>query len=122
MLSKTRHRSLPHPRGLLRLRSGADRQILIGLGDAQRIEVRRGHRIVIVLPGVDNDRFASARDARAVHRCEFREVRSRANDVKNLQGGSLRVNRYKRIAAARSTVRCPQGKGDAFAPARPSRR
>ena len=103
MLSKTRRRSLPHPRGLLRLRSGADRQILIGLGDAQRIEVRRGHRIVIVLPGVDNDRFASARDARAVHRCEFLEVRSRANDVKNLQGGPLRVNRYKRIAVARST-------------------
>ena len=67
-------------RGLLGVRSGADAEEHVGLGQAELVEKHLGHLRVVVLAGVDERDLDSRLLERAVHGRHLHEVRTRAND------------------------------------------
>ena len=61
LVGEHRLEPLDHPRRLLGVGARADAEHVVGLGHAELLEEDLGHRAVVVLAGVDDDRRVGAR-------------------------------------------------------------
>ena len=64
---------------LYSMSSTADTEVDVGLRKPEHLEEAAGHRDVVVLAGVHQERLDPACDAGAKHRCHFHEVGTRTS-------------------------------------------
>src|SRR6185437_14467502 len=69
---------------LHRVRRGPDYQVDIGLRNPQVAEERARHRIIVVLPGVDDGLHQTCPGRRAMHWSKLREIGASPDDVQEL--------------------------------------